>query len=165
MNVVPEGEVNDNICDVCGMCRTCVDKGDGYIDIPNDFDGDGVYGNSPFKYDDIYVTLADPTKGYQWSGNYDNFNVVVPPEDIKIFGNDGVDTDGNGEGDGGYVFKVLNTAAPGNISNGGFHGVAENWGGFFGSTKFYYDDSNKSAFFQGTDHEEQTETETFVFYH
>ena len=164
VNVVPEGEENDNLCDVCGFCKTCVDNGDGYIDIPNDFDGDGVYGNSPFKYDDIYPTLADPTKGYLWDGNYENYNIVIPPEYVKIFGNDGVDTDGDGEGDGGYVFKVINTAANG-ISSGSFNGVEDNNGGFFGSTKFYYDDNDKSKYFQGTNHEEQTDTETFKFYH
>ena len=99
-----------------------------------------------------------------WNGNYENYNVVIPPEYIKIFGNDGVDEDGDGEGDGGYVFKVINTAVNG-VSSGSFNGVEDNNGGFFGSTKFYYDDNDKSKYFQGTDHEEQTETDTFKFYH
>jgi hypothetical protein len=164
VNEVPEGGIDDKLCDICGMCKTCSDKGDGYIDIPNDFDGDGVYGNSPFKYDEIYSTLADPTKGYLWNGNYENFNVVIPPEYVKIFGNDGVDKNGDGEADGGYVFKVINTAANG-VSSGSFNGITDNSGGFFGSTKFYYDDNDRTKFFQGTNHEEQTDTDTFEFYH
>ena len=150
----------DNMCDTCHICRSCTDKGDGYIDIPFDVDKDGVIGNSPFKYDEIHATLAKPENGYLWSGNYTNFCLTKPPEYVKIFDNDGVD------GAGGYVFKVYNTGKNADneftrVSNGGYWGVEENWGGFFGSTKFYYTETD---YFQGTSHVGQTETPTFLFY-
>jgi len=113
--------------------------GDKMVDIP-DHDGDGVWGNTEWK-------LADLTEGLSsdavWNGFIDtetyaddelrpNFNNVIPPKFVKILGNDW-----------GYKYHVANTGAyqddvKKRISNGGHNGIAENWKGFYGSTKFYY---------------------------
>ena len=119
----------------------------------------GVIGNTSLKYDDCYNSDDDYTDGFVSSVKV-NLNMVRPPEFIKIINNDGVDTDGDGIGDtGGYTFKVTDTSTQG-ISNGRYWGVEENFGGFFGSTKFYY---SETEYFQGTAHQEQTLTTTFVF--
>ncbi len=110
---------------------------DGYIDIP-DIDGDNEWGNTTVKYDTIKASLGrDYDQGFKMSshdpnyarpadGLYDNFSQVKPPEFAKILSNKG-----------GYTYKVRNTATSG-ISNGLYHGVEENYKGYYGSTKFYY---------------------------
>ena len=109
---------------------------DGYIDIP-DIDGDGVWGNTEWKYADIKFELDKKglnvyQKGYTHEGSTVNLNIVVPPEYVKVLSNKG-----------GYKFVTCNTGVNAGdeskrVSNGGHHGVAENWKGFYGSTKFYY---------------------------
>jgi hypothetical protein len=75
---------------------------------------------------------------YAYPGDTTNVNPKTPPKDIKVYGNDGV------EGTGGYKFVVTKTDGH-NVSNGLYHGIAENKGGFFGSTTFYYTDNNGQA--------------------
>ena len=69
---------------------------------------------------------------------------MTPPEYVKILGNAG-----------GYKYLARDTSLahphlPGNvhIESGGYHGVAENYKGFYGSTKFYYG-SGENDFYQG----------------
>ncbi|MBO7304998.1 MAG: hypothetical protein J6V09_07240 [Clostridia bacterium] len=109
---------------------------DGYVDMP-DLDEDGIL--EATKY--LYADYKD--KKYFKSNDYHNVNPVCPPEYIRIFNNDGVN------GAGGYVFTLDSTASSGYISNGGYYGVAENNGGFFGSTSFEYTDAsgNKKSFY------------------
>ena len=82
---------------------------------------------------------------------------------------DTLDTNGDGKGDtGGYIFMVKNTGELSDdpsrrISNGGYWGIEENWGGFLGSTKFYYG-NGENDYFQGSNHPDQEITTTFKFY-
>ena len=114
---------------------------DGYVDIP-DVDGDGVWGNTTWKYDDVKTMLGrDYNKGFHPSavggtkpanGLYDNFAIYNPPSFVKVISNKG-----------GYKYHLANTAinyadASLRIESGGYHGIEENYRGFFGSTKFYY---------------------------
>ena len=102
---------------------------DGYIDEP-DYDGDGVWGNTKWLYSEKKAQLgSNYDNGYQDLTSKLNLNKVTPPEFVKILGNAG-----------GYKYWVKNTAS-GNVSNGGYHGVSENNKGFYGSTKFYYSDT------------------------
>ncbi|MBO7304997.1 MAG: hypothetical protein J6V09_07235 [Clostridia bacterium] len=89
-----------------------------------DDDGDGVIGNTDMLYND-YKDGGHIIKG---KGTLLNLNPILPPEYIKILGNSG-----------GYVYTMPDTSGLG-VESGGYHGVAENMGGFFGSTKFYYTD-------------------------
>jgi hypothetical protein len=160
---------------------SCKDSGNGWVDEPTydrdldgkidghiDLDGNGSIGNTSISYTDIINSGEDYESGVG-STTYVNLNMIRPPEYIKIINNDGVDTDGDGKGDtGGYVFKVRNTGVNSDdpsrrISNGGYWGVAENWGGFLGSTKFYYG-NGENDYFQGSNYPDQNITTTFLFY-
>ena len=125
---------------------------DGYIDVP-DYDGDGVWGNTEWLYSEKKAELgSDYIDGYQPIPSPKptefttvlNLNRVTPPEYVKILGNAG-----------GYKYLARDTSLahphlPGNvhIESGGYHGVAENYKGFYGSTKFYYG-SGENDFYQG----------------
>ncbi len=166
----------DNYCDVCqkdihvDKCSSCKDKGNGFIDEPAmdrdldgvidppiDLDGNGIAGNTSFSYQEA---LKSPSYDSGVVSTVKiNLNMIRPPEFIKILNNDGHD------GNGGYVYVVNNTGANANdpvkrVSNGGYWGVEENWGGFFGSTKFYY---SETEYFQGPNNPDQTKTTTFAF--
>ena len=127
---------------------------DGVIDAK---DGDGYvdYTNTPYDKSKV----GDNEKGIAGRGNK-NLNPIKPPETIKITGNDGVDADGDGTPDGGYVFKVPNTAGY-NVSDGGYYDEVESFGGFFGDTKFRYGDG-ENDYYLGTDYVGQ-KTNTFTF--
>ena len=122
---------------------------DGILDKGLDLDGDGKIGNTSIDY----ASSSKSTSGIKHTGTYVNLNIVVPPEYIKIIGNDGVD------GKGGYVYNITNTSGNG-ISDGGFYDDVESLGGFYGDTKFYYSDTE---YFLGSDHVDQTKTTTFKF--
>ncbi|MBE6550289.1 MAG: hypothetical protein E7670_07675 [Ruminococcaceae bacterium] len=121
---------------------------DGVID---EKDGDGYvdYTNTP--YDKSLVGSHE--SGITTTGNK-NLNPIKPPETIKITGNDGVD------GAGGYIFIVPNTAGY-EVSDGGYYDDVENYGGFFGDTKFWYGDG-ENDYYLGTDYVGE-ETDTFKF--
>ena len=76
--------------------------------------------------------------GIEDTESYKNLNPIVPPEYIKIIGNDG-----------GYVFAVPNTYE--------YKGLGEN--GFFEKTKFYY---SETEYYEGTNHTGE-DTKTFKF--
>ncbi len=135
--------------------------GDGYVDIP-DVDGDGVWGNTPWKFDEVKAFLG---RGY-WrglkpsdmgydvmlpDGLYENFSIINPPKFVKVLGNKG-----------GYKYYIRNTTAAG-ISNGMHHGVEENNKGFFGSTKFYYGDGEED-FYQGPPSEDEKNSDEDVYF-
>jgi hypothetical protein len=122
-----------------------------------DKDGDGIVDNTSTPYDKDAVSNNEA--GIPGSGNK-NLNPIKPPEVIKITGNDGVDRDGDGTPDGGYIFTVPNTAGY-NVSDGGYYDNVENFGGFFGDTKFWYGDG-ENDYYLGTDYVGQT-TEIFKF--
>ena len=113
---------------------------DGKVDIP-DWDGDGAWGNTEWSYSELKKALGSSyDKGYQDITSKQNFNIVIPPEYVKILSNKG-----------GYIYTARNTALKANTpdektSNGLYHGVAENWKGFYGSTKFYY---SETEYYQG----------------
>ena len=121
-----------------------IEDKDGYVDIP-DVDGDGVWGNTEWGYqekkDELNQNGLDYyQKGYSHEGSAVNLNIVEPPGYVKILGNKG-----------GYRYYACNTAlnsANGDtrVSNGLYHGAAENWKGFYGSTKFYY---SETEYYQG----------------
>ncbi|MBO7304587.1 MAG: hypothetical protein J6V09_05135 [Clostridia bacterium] len=104
--------------------------GDGYIDYPFDHDGDGIVGNTNLRFEDWFGTTRYK-HGILDESTLLNLNPVSPPRYLKITANDGAD------GSGGYKYIIQNTSGLG-ISNGTYHGIEENMGGFFGSTKFYY---------------------------
>lgn len=115
---------------------------DGKIDGPCDLDGDGVVGNTSLDY------TGSSTGGKKHSESFVNLNITVPPEFIKIKGNTQ-----------GIVYVIANTAKNG-ISDGCYYSEVDSFGGFLGGTKFYYSDED---YLLGSDHNEQTETETFKF--
>ena len=84
------------------------------------------------------------------SSSYENLNIVTPPENIKITGNDG-----------GYVYLIPNTGTRGKESDGGYYDKIENYGGFFGDTRFWYGDG-KNDYYLGTEHVGKN-TNTFKF--
>ncbi len=120
--------------------------GDGYIDVP-DIDGDGEFDNTTWKFQETKDKLNEAglnayQKGYTHEGSAVNLNVVEPPEYVKILSNKG-----------GYKYWVRDTSTlsddpDSRVSNGGYHGVAENWKGFYGSTKFYYG-PGENDYYQG----------------
>ena len=61
--------------------------------------------------------------------------------------------------------QITNTAGQ-KISDGGWHrspDMPDNYGGFFGNTKFIYGDESKGEYFIGTNHTKQEKTISFVF--
>ncbi|MBO7304201.1 MAG: hypothetical protein J6V09_03180 [Clostridia bacterium] len=107
-----------------------------------DADGDGFVDGTDILYDGI----PDST-GIIYEGSNENLNPVKPPEYVKICGNGA-----------GFAFAVPKTAGCG-VSDGGYYNAADNFGGFFGGTKFYYGDG-EDDYYLGTDH---TDTEIFKF--
>ena len=154
---------------------TYVDRdSDGYIDEPLfdfnfdnridekdlvDFDGDGKVGNTSLVYADyLEKEISELNKGITHDTCKRNLNPIKPPEYIKILNNDGVD------GSGGYTYMIVNTAGE-KISDGGWYrgeDEPDTMGGFFGGTKFIYGEG-ENEYFAGSDHEDQTVTETFDF--
>ena len=133
---------------------------DGRLDPAYDLDGDGKIGNTSISYSEAKAAAGDEVGNGTYYGAisldsdinaYVNLNIVKPPEYIKIL---------NNTGKGSFTLKVINTA--GSVSNGEYYGIAENMGGFFGSTKFYYTDTN---YFVGTNYPTQKLTDSFEFYH
>lgn len=134
---------------------------DGYIDIP-DYDGDGIWGDTNLKFDEIKEALGrNYDKGIDMSlfasdlvtkpdGLYENLAQVTPPEFVKILSNKG-----------GYRYYVRNTGNNA-ISSGGHHGVNNNKG-LYGSTKFYYSDTE---YYQGppSASEKIPDENLYVFY-
>ena len=126
-----------------------------YIDLDGDKLVDGT--NIPYVYADranyshgVNLPSSDP--------NYlKNLNPVAPPDYIKIINNDGVDINGDGVGDGGYVFRIPKTYSEGS-------GIPDINGrpdeGFLGSTKFYWG-PGENDYYHGTNY---TDTQTFIFY-
>lgn len=124
---------------------------DGRLDPPCDLDGDGKIGNTSISYADAKAAAGnDLTNGTTHPSSSVTLNLVKPPEYIKIL---------NNTGKGSFTLKVRNTT--GTVSNGGYYGMAENYGGFFGSTTFYYSESNC---FVGTNYTTQKLTDSFLFY-
>ena len=87
-----------------------------------------------------------------------NFNIVRPPEFVKILSNVG-----------GYKYYVKDTGVNSDnestrVSNGGHNGVAENYKGFYGSTRFYYG-AGENDFYQGPpkDYEKSASDNLYVF--
>jgi len=81
-----------------------------------------------------------------------NLNIKKPPSFIKVINNTGV------------RFYITNTAGKG-VSDGGWHrspDMPDNYGGFFGNTKFIYGEGEKD-YFVGTNHLNQKTTDSFVF--
>ena len=113
------------------------------------------------KRTDAYKDMTDKElwAGFAYSQCTVNVNLTKPPAYFKVINNDGAD------GNGGYVFRIPNTAGRG-VSDGGWYRDAdgeETWGGFFGNTKFIYGEGEYD-FFRGTDHKDQNITNTFKFY-
>ena len=137
----------------------CFDRdGDGIVDGPIDLDGNGKVGNTSFVFSNFY-------NGGEYDGDGKNSGVadtnskinlcrVIPPKYIKIINNDGVG------GSGGYTYLMWDTSGY-NVSNGEYY-TEENYGGFFGGTKFIYGEGDND-FFLGTNHSKQTVTQTFKF--
>jgi len=115
---------------------------DGKIDGPCDLDGDGTVGNTSLDY------TGKSDIGKKHTESFVNLNIVVPPEFIKIKGNAQK-----------LVYVIANTAKNG-ISDGCYYNEIDSFGGFLGGTKFYYSDED---YLLGSDHNEQTKTETFKF--
>ncbi len=154
--------------------------GDGFIDEPIfdanrdgkvdksdliDLDGDGKVGNTSLSYTDRSGWILeeqspgyDATLGVTHPSCVSNVNLTKPPSYIKIVNNDGAD------GAGGYTYIVPDTSGKG-ISDGGWNrapGAPDTLGGFFGNTKFIYEDGAED-FFHGTNYVFQNTTKTFRF--
>ena len=137
----------------------------GLVDIP-DLDADGVWGDTELDYDAVKKSVGSDNvdSGIEDTHYLDeeprpNFAKTTPPEYFKILSNKG-----------GYKFYVANTAAyeddpAKKVSNGEYHGVDENWKGFFGSTKFYYG-PGENDYYQGPpkENEKKPSDVHYVFY-
>ena len=126
---------------------------DGIIDDSDriDVDGDGVIGDTQITKESLKDKTQDELEaGIKHPSCTRNLNITKPPAYIKIINNNG-----------GYSYRVVNTAGYG-ISNGGWYGVEENYGGFFGATKFIYGEG-QNQYFVGTDNVGQRKTKTFNF--
>ena len=110
-------------------------------DVDNDNDGfvDGT--EIEFDGDSDWNGVATSSK--------ENLNPIKPPEFIKITGNDGI------SGGGGYIYVIPRTDGF-EVSDGGYYDSVENFGGFFGDTKFITENNT----YLGTNHEN---AETFMF--
>ena len=173
-NIKPECRNHlDKIKDIPYYSVEDKDK-DGYIDIP-DVDGDGDWGNTPWKFDEVKEFLGrdgyddgftvEKIKGlygedniddkYLADGNglYDNFSIVNPPKFVKIISNKG-----------GYKYYVAYTAESG-LSNGLFYGFEDNNRGFYGCTTFYYGPGENDCYKgQPKESERDPNENVFVFY-
>lgn len=128
---------------------------DGKIDPPFDYDGNGDPYNTAYPIEEIKAVLGDDVKrGYIETESTANFNITVPPQYIKIVGNDGID------GSGGYVYYVTDTSGMG-ISDGGYY-ADETYGGFYGGTRFIWGEG-ENDYIIGTDTQGRTDVRTFVF--
>ena len=93
-----------------------------------DLNRDGLVDGTSVPY--VSAEAKSHYSGITVSGCKTNHNPVKPPEFIKVTSNKA-----------NLKFLVPSTAGLG-VSNGGYYGVTENYGGFFGSTKFYYNAEN-----------------------
>ena len=121
-----------------------------YIDLDKDGYVDGYLDKDGKKM--VYV---DADKDVYKSGiianhSYVNLNPIKPPKYIKVFNNNGQDTDGDGVGDTGGIILSLDRT-----DNLGVEG-----GGFFGETKFYY---APDKYYTGTPAENAAEDTVFRF--
>ena len=115
---------------------------DGYVDDYLDENGNKmVYEEA--KKDDYKNGVAAPHLKV-------NLNPIKPPKYIKVFNNNGHDTDGDGVGDTGGIILSLDRT-----DNLGVEG-----GGFFGETKFYY---APDKYYTGTPAENAAEDTVFRF--
>jgi hypothetical protein len=134
---------------------------DGKVDADDliDLDGNGAKGNTCIKYEAFSggTSVSIPESMVATDPNinrYANANPVKPPEYIKIINNDGVD------GSGGYGFKIYDTSGEGVSDGTWWDDGVENYGGFFGNTKFIYGEGENDFFF-GTASEDTSGT--FIF--
>ena len=93
-----------------------------------DFNQDGLVDGTNCQYNENDV--ANHYSGVTVSGDKTNFNPVKPPEFIKVVSNKS-----------GIKIVVPETSGE-SISDGAYYDDIESYGGFFGDTKFYYDDKN-----------------------
>lgn len=122
---------------------------DGKIDPPCDLDGDGKIGNTSLRYED-YVNTEFARSGIGHPTSTVNLNVVKPPRYFKVINNVG-----------GYKYQIMDTSLEG-ISDGGWYrcaGDADTLGGFFGGTKFIFENGES---FVGTNGKNGI-TDTFDF--
>ena len=99
-----------------------------------DLDGDGIIDGTNVPYDAEYVKNSNAYQGGLRCGSYENLNVITPPANIKFK-----------NVKGGVKISVPDTS------------VLEEGGGFFGNTKFSYNDDEC---YLGTNHKN---TEVFEF--
>ncbi|MBE6645552.1 MAG: hypothetical protein E7612_09310 [Ruminococcaceae bacterium] len=128
---------------------------DGFIDPPCDLDGDGVVGKTSLAYAAYINDVKAAKYGVTHPDSNVTLNITKPPRHIKIINNDGVN------GTGGYTYVIKDTSGYG-ISDGGYYDNDENYGGFYGDTKFIYGEG-EGEYFLGTDHPKQNKTATFSF--
>lgn len=100
-----------------------------------DFDGDGLVDGTNVPYDAVAAEKSTKYSFGVLTGSMKNLNVITPPSVIKVNGLKG-----------GVKISVPKTAL-----------FEDTEGGFFGKTKFYYNDED---FYLGTNHKD---TETFEF--
>jgi hypothetical protein len=102
-----------------------------------DDDGDGFVDGTKIPYDDVVSTI-----GVIDESSYVNLNVITPPSEITILGNEGANAPGR------CKFLVYDTSK--------YIGVSD--GGFFGKTKF----KTEECEYVGTDHVGE-DTDSFKF--
>ncbi len=102
-----------------------------------DDDGDGFVDGTKIPYDDVVSTI-----GVIDESSYVNLNVITPPSEITILGNEGANAPGR------CRFLVYDTSK--------YVGVSD--GGFFGKTKF----KTEECEYVGTDHVGE-DTDSFKF--
>ena len=98
---------------------------DGIVDGTGSYDASGnLIPGTGIKYDESKVSSYEGGV-VKNKNDRENFNVILPPEFIKIISNPH-----------GYTFVVRDTSGAG-ISDGAHFDTNETYGGFYGDTKFY----------------------------
>ncbi|MBO7304198.1 MAG: hypothetical protein J6V09_03165 [Clostridia bacterium] len=100
---------------------------DGVVDGTGEYKDGVLVPDSGIAYDKDRVS-ANEGGVVKNKSDRENFNVILPPEFIEIRSNPN-----------GYKFVVADTSGKG-ISDGAHYDDVENYGGFFGDTKFCYGD-------------------------
>ena len=164
-SITPDSMIHMPECYVNPIYSIEDKNGNHLVDIP-DIDADGIWGDLDLNYDETKTSVGSDnvdsgiTDSRYLKGELcPNLSKTAPPEYFKILSNKG-----------GYKFYVCNTGAYSDdpakkVSSGGYHGVEENWKGFFGSTKFYYG-PGENDYYQGPPKESEKNPNDvhYVFY-
>ena len=161
------GKMHLNDSGIDSIFSVIDENGNGYVDEPlydvnrdgfvneldrYDVDGNGVIGDTSITVKEAKNAMGTDRNGITYAklgkGRVTvNLCQVRPPEYFKVLNNAG-----------GYKFVLWNTSGKG-ISDGKWYSNTDSMNGFFGGTKFYYE---QQSYFVGTDPQNMPANSTFV---